>query len=1466
MYRTLASLTIVSLLLQSCALTVETFTKEEDPLIAEYINQAEKEFNRGPASSETFADVIKKFQGFRILLLGTEQEGNCSKAQLDADFNKMMSSLKKNSCSETTFELDREAFNKKQCPSKKTPGYLEGVVKQRMLAEKNKKPITSIMTDPSFPKYMKAATSYFKALQIYLTSPKYSKDDKVALLSAYVENILLPVRDTVIALKAYEPTNTTLDIFYTATRPVLSNALYAALDSGDRDLLTQGSNPIGDPIYLMFQKHKDGYYLLTYAPNEIVRRDVLTLLKAPTAKNYVTALKWMTLHMMVSQMYLYNTLLGKKEAITIPNSCQNFFNGNMPSKMNFKYEDGLGDEFLENILKGHGLSYNEDDISYFDYYVDNVNKDPTKDGYSGLVPFENFKMAQMGYDKNRHAALNANFDDIAHFKTILDTKLPEVSAIFQGKMKGQTIKYAGHDIFNKILGDFTADEVANIPVGKESVEIYPGKQNLSHYLLEVMQDNGVSDYQDLITPRMKKKFVGRHAYVFFPSLYSAPAWRDWSLRYLADALEKNKNVAGSSSLYKDVMMACVKHFNESSPFRYLCKQHTVANVANLLSEFRTGETYIPTRRLEERKFGQLYPFLSDVWTSFRDKHNLLPEAKPFELNFLLDQMAAGNPWARLKMSYMVALDRLEAKMEKDEIKYAYSYPAYNVYSPGVCSAANLKAQYQNLIAAGKVLGLDQTLSYDHATRNLKYAERTKIWNAVKDDVNERNAQLFTTKVGSTSYYKYIENISYKTILNAQDAVKYGGGLSAQAKNEISKVSGQADSELARFFLTLYKTKDRAQQEKLYQQFAEKNGVDSTFSLKLNFLAVDEAYKKPIYKDLLKNAAAARKNQISQQINRFCNLRVNDENQFKEIFYSATKAQNELNQLAGLPSVPKEALDTINSMTSSEWRDLWLGIGSGVAGLAAIVIGGACTTLSGGICAPLGGVMAAAGVSSIAMQVKLTSNELDRKRQSDATSSRIKVLEDLGFADTGSHEEIERSYAWAAFEAISIFPLIGVATRSVSLGPKLVLASSKSMLRQSGKVAFKSKARKALQEEEVKVAHYLLGLSNMSKNAGVDAKAIKNAQMKIGKIKDLYARGDISMSEMAKRIMTVLDPIKKAKIAASKTARAELGKIHVKESKAQIDAQTAKLITQYFGDNPREMLRTVQGYTGDRLQRAIGVMDEIDTVDRINKRGVFGGMKDWYLRMRNETLAQNASKLLKLEKDLAAMGTSRGKMQAYVQNNIENITDIFIEIPMKKREVPYFVLVQGSPHMSFMKNQKLPIVGMLSEGQILKKVVTARARLVHESYKAQARLTLKLPKYVNSETGYDVFKAFQDSVVEMINKNAKKDTKALMKEYRDFEDAVAKQLYDKYPGQSKVPYADFKSMVLTPKNLQQKATAEAIWESVPADELYKMPAMGKYAHKVAEQLSNYSDIDSFERYLSALRVLTVNKNAAVLEIF
>ena len=79
------------------------------------------------------------------------------------------------------------------------------------------------------------------------------------------------------------------------------------------------------------------------------------------------------------------------------------------------------------------------------------------------------------------------------------------------------------------------------------------------------------------------------------------------------------------------------------------------------------------------------------------------------------------------------------------------------------------------------------------------------------------------------------------------------------------------------------------------------------------------------------------------------------------------------------------------------------------------------------------------------------------------------------------------------------------------------------------------------------------------------------------------------------------------------------------------------------------------------------------------------------------------------------------------------------------------------------------------------------------------------------------------------------------------------------------YKTFKELMTNPVTLKDKATAEAIWESVPADELMGMKEVGEFAHKAVQELAKYNDIDSFERYLSALKVLVINRNSAVLEI-
>lgn len=1460
--RRISIILILSLILQSCSSTLVLTTS--------VTTETPEDLDRAPAQAVDINKLIKPMQGFKVYLMGKDVDPTCNQAQIDADINKLMSSLKKNSCSEASFSIDKEVYKSKKCPAQKKEGYFDLLVKRTINEEKSKKASTlgNVVNEKAYVNYMTAATTYYKGVMGLINSNLISKNEKVTLLSAYLENVLLPVRDLNIILTAYQnQALAQISKNFIGLVPYISESLYRSLSTTQKNILTQGTNPVGDPLYLEFKKQQNGRYKLSYSESDVLRRDVVTLLKAPTSKNYVLALKWMTLHMMVSQIYLYNSLLGNKGSIAVPKSCQTNLNGNIPSKLSFEFDESVGNEFIQNILAGHGLTYSEEDITYVDYYVDNVNRDPTMDGYSGLIPFENYKNAKQSQVNSYQVSLSPEFDDVAHFQAVLQAAMPQVQSVFKGLKEGQVVNYVGQETFNKMLGDFPTDEIATIQVGNnEHVDIYPGKQNLSHFLLEVMQENGVVDYQDLMTERMKKKFLGQRVNLSLPSLYSSPIWRDWGLRYLADTLDAQRGVSTGSEFYKSMKSLCWENMKHGVRASQICNQgHIVANLADFLSEFRSGETYVPTKRLEEQKFKEVYPLLYATWMTMRDKHSLLPNAKPFALNFILDQMSAGNPWARVYFSYYVALDRLEQKMTGKKPVYAFGNPIFNQVQPLSCSESLIEAEYNNIKRAGSILGLQYSLTNNHATRAVHYRGKEKVWGDILDDLNQRNAQLFSAKNGNQTYYDSIERISYKTILTQDSALKSGVALSGKSINEIGKVSTQVDSNLAKFFLNLYKTKDRQKQEELFNTFSAKNGIDSTFSMKLNFLAVDDAYKKIIYKDLIQKAAISRKNQVQSQLNTFCGLSINNDEQFKNIFYSTTKAQNELNEMSGLPAVPQEVLEKINSMTAGEWKDLWLGIGSGVAGLAAIVIGGACTTMSGGLCAPLGGVMAAAGVSAIGMQMKLTSNEYQRKIRADLSSSQIKIMEDLGFSSSGSHKEVERTYAWAAFEAISIFPLIGVATRSISLGPKIIVASSKSMLRQTGKTAFKSAAKSAVDSEEVKAAHYLLGFSNTAKNAGLDPKTIKNAQDKISRIRTLYTKGEIGMEDMAKRIAEVISPIKRAQRALKKTTKVELGKIHVKESKDQIDGQTAKMITQYFGDNPREMLRLIQDYSGEKLGKAQRAMAQVQRRDQIGGIPIFSGVKDWYLKLRYEELASNAQKILKLEKDLAAMGSKKGRMQSYVKGNIEDITDIFLHIPLKKREVPFFIFVQGSPNFNFMKGVKIPLLSKFSEGQILKKVVTARARLVHESYKAEARLTLKMKKYVKSETTYEAYKAFQKSVVEMISKKSGANADAAIKEYRVFEDEIMKKLYAVSPAKTSMDFTSFKSLVTNPKNLKEQARAEAIWESVPADELMKMEAVSKYAHKAVQELANYNSIDSFERYVSALRILTINRNAAVLDI-
>ena len=305
-----SSLLILCLLLQSCSMT---FTG----------------WGRNPSSSDQadFSELVTKMKDFKSRVMGSEKDAACAKEQLDADFKRMMRSISRDSCSESLYKVDREEFNQKVCPKIKVEGYFDTIVKDTIAQEKEKKPVKIFQQkiDPKFIAFHNEAKEFIKIVEAQLHNENSSTKDRAQLLAEYVENVLLPIRDLVIVMRAYLPKEDDGKIFYTTLQPYVADTFIDQLGPSELGLITQGPDPRAHPFYMELRPATSGISRLSFSETDIIRRDVITLLKAPTSKNYVMALKWMTLHMMLSQVYLYDTILGNKSDLNIPSSCQTHF-------------------------------------------------------------------------------------------------------------------------------------------------------------------------------------------------------------------------------------------------------------------------------------------------------------------------------------------------------------------------------------------------------------------------------------------------------------------------------------------------------------------------------------------------------------------------------------------------------------------------------------------------------------------------------------------------------------------------------------------------------------------------------------------------------------------------------------------------------------------------------------------------------------------------------------------------------------------------------------------------------------------------------------------------------------------------------------------------------------------------------------------------------------------------------------
>lgn len=1504
--------------------------------------------SRIPASIDhkyTLEDLNKKLDEFKTEIAGKELEPDCGeesqevasgddmalfaglfgaadeiKTREDKAFYQYVDTLKGNACALPQEEVSVEAAAEKKCEVTKVEGFIENfAAKARELEKNDKEPKPLRLDDPKVRDFHQRAMSFMQEVRVYLADTSVEREKRIELLVNYLGSVALPMRDLIVVLRGYIPREYDGVYFYESLLPEINEELIGD-DELVKDIITSGPNKMVENFHLEIVEGRWGRRTLRYNPNEVLARDIVSILKVPTAKNYLRSMKWMTLQMMMTQVFSYEAMLGETKPLEIPRSCQNHFNGDLPEKIEMQYSAENGDKFLESILADHGLLAQTSNPEYNAYYADNVNRDPLLEGYSGIMPFEKYRASHEGLKKSNERFITPVIDDFEYFDDVYPLVMSKGMGVFHdtnsylfGLMDFEDDNYFGAELIEKIFTQPENNQIYefNDEYG-DPIEISHLRQNLSTFLVEVMQRHKIEYWDQLITPEIEKKLKGNIVKIDFPSLYGASMWRTWALSRLEEwAQSKKEN--GLRPIEAQALKRTLKGVNHYLASGKNEGEH-LDNLIAYLKELKVSDDFIPTRRLTSGDHVETYKALGNLWHFLRDRAGSLEAAETTEYDYLFSQMETGNPWARVRLSYLVLMEELDSIAKGEAPKFTMiGKDELNSGAVNSCQQRDVSEIKKMIIKATSKMKLYRPLEPAYTTAILDKDEKEQLWQQTVDDGHPLFKQNDNR---GNPFYEMMEQTSFQTLLSANQVQDFVNkhihtGLRDQAWDEIEEFFNSESGQRSQFYTELYKMKGNPEaQAKYFEEFAAENGIDLVYDAKMGFLETDNIIKKSILKSLLRGSANLRKNEIMGRLSQFCDLEPNDHENFKKLYFATTMAQNKLNQLTGAPSVPQEVLegiqDKVSSMSPDEWTDMWLGIGAGVMGITAMLIGGACTGLTGGLCAPLGVAMAAAGASAMTMQVSLLTREFGRKRRADRDAAYIKTMEDLGFSKRGSHDSVMRSWFWTAFEAISIIPLISVTARSIVVGTKLTTVSTGMMARNLGPKGFREAwritghaGRTVVSEADVRFSRLILGFdsyANQAKNLVPKKEVVAKTLERAKGLRELFKTGQLSPFAYAKRLGQLMQGMKNSTRAFFKEGAEYTSKVVVKETPENIDKATAKTVADYFAGNPQGLHHLMKSYS-KRVPKAIEAMKRYEQgTSTLGKVTLLPWMRNGLRSLRSSQLSQYADDILRLEKELAQLVATRGNLEEYVLKNVDTLTDVFMKIPVRKREIPYMFFIQGGPHLGKSlssiggKTAKGMQLYRFSNGLVMRKFFNARSRLIYESMKAKAREVLGLKTYLASESAFEAFEAFQKSVAQ-VSENADEATKtAVLREYAQLEDKLSQNIYDvvkekiSHKGTmenlknslskgrarisadlEKMDLDELKRVLFRAQTEHDRAIAVTIWSSVPVEKLFELQEIGQVAHRVIRELSQYENVEEFQALLNALKVLVIKRDPGIVEI-
>jgi hypothetical protein len=1277
--------------------------------------------------------------------------------------------------------------------------------------------------------------------QGYVSDANRDKVSRLLVLRLYFDSILHSWRAYVVAVGVKPGVARPLDDWQLDV-PL---ELVAEGSSEERFLkIASGQNEVAPGI--AFRNASGGSRRSAFDPYLTIARDVGSYMRVVSTDNYVRALKLLTISMVVGQIRIYNGHLGLDRPVDIPVSCSADMR-DIPRAIRFPpASKEERNKAVEGILQSAGLFTSNNEL-YKNYWQNTTQADPRTEGFTGYLPFEKLRTAQKGLEwKPGKAGSITNMpepalDDFENFQDALFAK------------EGALI-------------DSLSDSEREL---LRSMYEVPENGSQSKWLEKELQATGKSAWWELLPKSEVATLESTRVTVDLPPLDGPDSWRRWGLRELALWAERTA-ASPMSFLMKTEIGALCNSYKKS------CKDlpEHLRSIRKFLAPFVETSENLPKVVFDEPALRKEYPYYAALWSMMRDNGRFkkkndegkdvdIAAFTAFEIVETQIHNTPPNPWALL----MVAL-RVEAARYKGGSWWKLG---------GDNPWAKMLKDFQ----------LDRGLRPMHATKVLTADEKRAVWSRIAKEWSEGTNYVLDKKVsGEKERSTFFDTFSF--LRPADDGVYDGrtgwdriAGIQDRAlltpeqvekaitdfrvtgkkvREEVAELWASPDGKLGRLLYKIYQAQgDVAEQERILREEGPEFDLTAGTQAKESILTLDLLAKTTLFRRITVEGSMRARQDAQQVLDRLCSVDwKKDSDEFKRLVLSTMTVQKDLNQKYGLPKPPPEVQKAIDAWFKEDQKQLALGLAQGGLAVGAVLALGSCVP-------PLFCVPALImGVASVAIGVPMTVSAFQDVDEADRRESFAKTFAAQGLTDDESVKKFRNNaygYLETVFNAVSTLPMVGVPVRATALSGASMKAAVAVWARNGSKAEMEAVITATRSAVNAQVSRYWLGLLRADEQLG------KAAVEAPGQVKAAFKTGREAVDDLVRglsqaRDFSSFEAVVKA--VTSKVVKDGLPEVLVKESAQQIDGAFAKTVSKEFAGQPKKMadfFREFAKKTGtyeaklELVTAKRASIDDLAWLQRMWRRARFPKWRQDRLMTR----LKSGQSLGELVKELDALPAER--LEEFVVKNADRLSDLVHELPFRMRELPFYVLAQGTPG-----GIKVWGVRTIARSVLLKEVATAREILLFEKAKNTLQVALGMSgrealKTVNYEKSFfkqsrfgEIYADFRETVNKQGHRNA----------LRSFEDGLAQRVADWAPNSLPAKYrpqqvSDYARVLFDPVEPEERALSETLWSLLPKQVVFGEDfAVKKVAGDLVESLKGYDDMDQFDDYFSALRTLVSMK--------